>query len=240
MSALNPILAFAAGILSVLSPCVLPLLPIVFGGAASRHRWGPAALAAGLAVTFTTVGLLLATVGFALGLDADSVRKAGGVVIGLVGLVLVIPTFGAKVAGASAPVTNWGQQRLAGFDGSGLWGQAVLGSLLGLVWSPCVGPTLGAASVIAAQGHAFGQVAVVMLAFGLGAAGSLILIGYASQRSVAAWRGRIRSAGEIGRRLLGLMLLLIGFGILSGLDRSLETWLVQVSPAWLTRLTTHF
>lgn len=240
MSALNPVLAFVAGVLSILSPCVLPLLPIVFGGAASRHRWGPAALAAGLAFTFTAVGMFLATVGFTIGLDADLLRRAGGVVIALVGLVLVVPGLSAGISGASAPLTNWGQERLAGFNGSGLGGQAVLGSLLGLVWSPCVGPTLGAASVIAAQGQALGQVAFVMLSFGLGAAGSLVLLGYASQRTLAAWRGRIRSTGETGRRLLGLMLLVIGAGILSGFDHSLETWLVQISPAWLTRLTTHF
>ena len=67
-------LAFLAGILSVLSPCVLPLLPLVLGAAASEHRLGPAALAAGLALSFVAIGLFVATVGFAVGLDGDVFR----------------------------------------------------------------------------------------------------------------------------------------------------------------------
>ena len=69
-------LAFLAGILSVLSPCVLPLLPLVLGAAASEHRLGPAALAGGLALSFVAIGLFVATVGFAIGLDAGVFRLA--------------------------------------------------------------------------------------------------------------------------------------------------------------------
>jgi len=240
MSALSPILAFIAGVLSVLSPCVLPLLPIVLGGAASRHPWGPAVLAGGLAVSFTAMGLFLATVGFAIGLDADLLRKVGGAALALAGGVLVTPALRSRLALAAGPVADWGQERLAGFNASGLWAQGALGALLGLVWSPCVGPTLGAASLLAAQGHAFGEVAFVMLAFGFGVAGALALIGYASQSALASWRGRLREAGETGRRILGLVLLLIGVSIFAGWDRMLETLLVQASPEWLTRLTTRY
>jgi len=67
-------LAFLAGILSILSPCVLPLLPIVLGTAQAEHRLGPVALAAGLAVSFTAIGLFVATIGFAIGLDTDVFR----------------------------------------------------------------------------------------------------------------------------------------------------------------------
>lgn len=238
MPVLTTLLAFVAGVLSILSPCVLPLLPIVFGGAASRHRLGPVALAAGLAVSFTAVGLFVATIGFAIGLDADLFRKVGGAALVMVAIVLLTPALRVRLATVSGPVSNWGQQRLAGFSDSGLWSQALLGALLGLVWSPCVGPTLGAASLLAAQGKQLGEVAFVMLAFGLGAAGALAVIGYAAQKSLAAWRIRLREAGETGRRIFGGALLLIGVVILTGVDRSVETMLVNISPAWLTRLTT--
>lgn len=240
MSALSPLLAFVAGVLSILSPCVLPVLPVVFAGAASRHPWGPAVLAAGLSISFTIVGLLVATVGFAIGLDADLLRRIGGGALALAGIVLVTPALRSRLALVAGPVADWGQERLAGFNGSGLWSQGVVGALLGLVWSPCVGPTLGAASLLAAQGRDLGDVAVVMLAFGLGAAGALASIGYASQRVLATWRGPLRLAGETGRRLLGLALLLIGIAILAGFDRTLETLLVQSSPDWLTGLTTRY
>jgi cytochrome c-type biogenesis protein len=240
MSALSPFLALIAGVLSILSPCVLPLLPIVFGSAASKHRWGPVALASGMAISFTAVGLFVATVGFAVGLDADLMRKVGGGALLLVGLVLIAPALRRQLAVAAGPVTNWGQAHLASFDGAGVGAQAALGALLGLVWSPCVGPTLGAASLLAAQGHQLGDVALVMLSFGLGAAGALAAVGYATQRSMSSWKGRLREAGESGRRLLGAALVFIALIILSGLDRSVEGFLVAHSPGWLTSLTTRF
>ena len=80
-------LAFLAGILSVLSPCVLPLLPLVLGAAASEHRLGPAALAGGLALSFVVIGLFVATIGFAIGLDAGVFRVAAAILLVLVGLV---------------------------------------------------------------------------------------------------------------------------------------------------------
>ena len=69
-------LALLAGILSTLSPCVLPLIPIVLGAALGRHRFGPVALAAGLALSFVAIGLFVATIGFAAGLGQEVFRAA--------------------------------------------------------------------------------------------------------------------------------------------------------------------
>src|SRR6516162_8434964 len=91
-------LAFLAGCLSVLSPCVLPLVPIVLGSAASEHRLGSVALAAGLALSFTTIGLFVATIGFAIGLDQDVLRTFGAVLLIALGFVLVLPNLQAQVA----------------------------------------------------------------------------------------------------------------------------------------------
>ena len=84
-------LAFLAGLLTVLSPCVLPLLPIVFGSAASAHRLGPVALAAGVAISFVAIGLFIATIGFSIGLDAGLLRSAAAVLLVLIGFVLIMP-----------------------------------------------------------------------------------------------------------------------------------------------------
>ncbi len=94
-------LAFLAGILSVLSPCVLPLLPLVLGAAASEHRLGPAALAAGLALSFVVIGLFVATVGFAIGLDTDVFRTVAAILLVLVGLVLMVPAVQTRLAVAA-------------------------------------------------------------------------------------------------------------------------------------------
>src|SRR5258705_12261789 len=84
-------LAFLAGVLSILSPCVLPLLPIVLGAAASEHRWGPVTLAGGVSLSFFAIGLFVATIGFALGDDAGWVWDIAAIGVALVGLVLAVP-----------------------------------------------------------------------------------------------------------------------------------------------------
>jgi cytochrome c biogenesis protein CcdA len=233
-------LAFLAGALSVLSPCVLPLLPIVLGSAASEHRFAPAALAAGLSLSFVVIGLFVATIGFAAGFDTDFFRLVSAALLIAIGTLLLVPRLSAQAAAAGGPVSNWVEEQFGGFAAQGLGGQFLLGLLLGAVWSPCVGPTLGAASVLAAKGDSLGQVALTMSAFGVGAALPLIAIGLLSREALSRWRGRLMEAGKGGKALLGGLLVAIGLLVATGLDKRLETLLVDISPAWLTRLTTQF
>ena len=233
-------LAFAAGLLSILSPCVLPLLPIVLGAAVTQHRWGPLALASGLAISYTVLGLLVAVAGFALGLDGTVFRTVAAIIMIAMGLVLLMPAWQTRLATAGGPVSDWTDRTFGGFSGSGLNGQFAMGLLLGAVWSPCVGPTLGAASLLASQGRDLGQVAITMTVFGLGAALPLAILGLLSRSALMRIRGRMLSAGQFGKVLLGVALLLIGVGIVTGADKWTETVLVNASPAWLTDLTTRF
>ena len=240
MSLANHGLAFIAGVLSTLSPCVLPILPIVVGAAATQHKYGPAALAAGLAASFVTIGLFVATVGFAIGLDGTFFRNISALLLIGIGVVLLSSYLQQVVAGAAAPLATWADQRFGGTGGQGLWGQAGVGLLLGAVWSPCVGPTLGAASVLAAQGQDLFQVALTMLMFGLGAALPLLILGMLSREMMMKARGRLLSAGSAAKSVLGVVLLVAGLLVLSGLDKSAEAALVDAMPAWLTTLTTRF
>jgi cytochrome c-type biogenesis protein len=233
-------LAFAAGLLSILSPCVLPLVPIVLGAAVSAHAFGAVALAAGLALSFTVLGLLLALVGFGLGIDAGMFRVAAAAIMIMLGFVLVVPSWQARLAAAGGPVSSWADRRFGGFASSGLAGQFAIGLLLGAVWSPCVGPTLGAASLLASQGHDLLQVALTMVVFGIGAALPLILLGLLSRATLMRVRSRLMSAGKLGKGLLGAAFIVIGVAIVSGADKRVEAALVDASPAWLTELTTSF
>ena len=233
-------LALLAGVLSVLSPCVLPLVPIVLGTAASEHRLGPAALATGLAISFTAIGLFVATIGFAAGLDTDVFRTVSAVLLIAVGVLLLVPRLQERFALAASPVSNWAGGYADTFTPGGLFGQFGLGLLLGAVWSPCVGPTLGAASVLAAKGENLAQVALTMLAFGIGAAFPLMLLGLVSREAMMRWRGRLMETGRAGKALLGVLLVTIGLLVATNLDKRLETVLVDASPAWLTELTTRF
>lgn len=233
-------LAFAAGLLSILSPCVLPLVPIVLGAAVAAHRFGAVALAAGLAISFTALGLLLAAAGFGLGIDAGTFRLAAAAIMIVLGAILLVPSWQARLAAAGSPVSGWVDRRFGGAAGSGLAGQFAIGLLLGAVWSPCVGPTLGAASLLAAQGKDLPQVALTMAVFGIGAALPLILLGLLSRVTLMSVRSRLMSAGKLGKGLLGAAFILIGAAIISGADKRVEAALVDASPQWLTELTTSF
>ena len=232
--------AFLAGLLSILSPCVLPLLPIVLGTAASEHRWGPAALAAGVALSFVAIGLFIATIGFAIGLDADVFRTAAAILMVGVGILLATPALQVQLATAGGPISNWADQRIGYVRSRGLGGQFGIGFLLGAVWSPCVGPTLGAASVLAAQGKSLAQVFLIMLAFGVGAAIPLVSIGFVSRQALMRQRERLLVGGKAVKVALGVLLILVGLLIVTGFDRRIETVLVDASPQWLTDLTTRF
>lgn len=234
------VLSFVAGVLSILSPCVLPLLPIVLGAAASEQKWAPAALAAGLSLSFVAIGLFVATVGFSIGLDADVFRSVAAVLMIAIGVVLMVPRLQTGLALAGGPIANWADRRRSGLNSGSLGGQFGVGVLLGAVWSPCVGPTLGAASLLAAQGRDLGQVGLTMFVFGLGAALPLLALGLASREALLQWRYRLGAASHGLKAGFGAILVAIGTLVLTGFDKMVETALVEASPQWLTELTTRF
>jgi cytochrome c biogenesis protein CcdA len=231
---------FLAGVFSTLSPCVLPLLPLVVAPAMSAHRLGLLALTSGLALSFVLVGLFVATIGFSIGLDGDLFRTFGAALLALIGLVLLSGPLQQRFAQASGGVSNGASRLITRLTPNGLSGQFLMGMLLGAVWSPCVGPTLGAASVLAAQQRDLLQVAAVMLLFGCGTALPLLLVGLLSREAFRRWRGHLLGAGKTGKAVMGGAAVAVSLLILTGFDRSLETVLVAASPAWLTDLTTRF
>ena len=239
-SSLSPALAFAAGALTILSPCVLPLVPVVLGSSAQRVRYGPVALAVGLVVAFTAVGFTIAAFGAALGIDTFVVRQAGAVMLCLVGIVLLVPWLQDRMAMLVTPLAAWAGERQAHLDQYGLWGQAAVGALLGIVWSPCVGPTLGAATALAASGENLGEVAAVMAAFGLGIAVVLLVLAFATRTVVNRWRGKLMAAGGRGKILLGGLLVVIGVMILTGLDRRIEAAILDIQPDWAIEWSSKF
>lgn len=231
-------IAFAAGGLSILSPCVLPLVPILIGTASSAHRRGPAALAAGLTLSFTVFGVLLASAGASLGLDQTAFRNVAAMLLLGFGVLLLSSTFQERFAAAASGASNAGQGMLSRLTLDGLSGQFVLGLLLGVVWSPCVGPTLGATITLASQGQQLTQVMLVMALFGVGAGLPLVILGSLSREAMLRMRGKLLAAGQQGKKVLGAVMLLLGAFILTGLDKRFESWALDIAPAWLTRIGT--
>jgi cytochrome c-type biogenesis protein len=231
--------AFLAGLLTFLNPCVLPVLPIVFGAAAHEHRLGPVAIASGLALSFTAIGLFIATAGVSLGLDTQVFRFASAIMLILFGGLLLLPQVQYRVQAAMGPVSNWAARRWSQRDNAGLSGQFGLGVLLGAMWSPCVGPTLGAATLLAAQGEQLGAVALAMLLFGLGASIPLLLLGTLLRSKLRSWSVRMNQTGQAGRRFLGAAMAVAGALVLTGLDKSLEILFLDYAPTWLSTFGTQ-
>jgi len=233
-------LGLLAGVLSILSPCVLPLIPVLVASAVNAHRWGALALGIGLALSFTVVGIFIATLGASLGLDPDTFRSIGAVILALFGLILLLPRLQEGFARAAASLSDSGQQLLSRITLQGLTGQFLVGTVLGVVWSPCVGPTLGAATTLASQGRNLAQIGLLMLIFGIGAAAPLVLLGSLSRAGMVRMRGRLLRTGRYGRQLFGLVMLVLGVLIATGADKPVEAWILDRSPDWLTALTTRF
>jgi cytochrome c-type biogenesis protein len=233
-------LALLAGLLSTLSPCVLPIVPILLGSAMNAHRRAPIALAAGLAVSYATIGTTLAWAGTALELDSGLVRRMGAVLLGLFALVILSSSLQQRFAAATSGIGNAGNQFLSRLHLSGLYGQFVVGLVLGMIWTPCVGPTLGAAIVLASQGKHLAESAVLMGLFSVGAALPIVILGIISHSAVMRVRETLLQAGRAGKVALGTAMLLIAIATFSGRDRQAEAWLVSHSPAWMTTLTTRF
>ena len=231
---------FLAGLLSTLSPCVLPIIPVLLGSAINAHPRAPLALAGGLALSYAIIGTTLAWAGSALGLDTSIFRGMGAAVLGLLGLVLMSGGLQQRFAAATAGIGDAGSQFISRMRLDGLWGQFTIGLVLGVVWSPCVGPTLGAAIVLASQGSQLPQVALLMGVFGVGAALPVVLLAYASRSAMLKMRGKLMQAGKTGKTVLGAIMVALSVFILTGADKPMEAWLVEHSPAWLTTLTTRF
>jgi cytochrome c biogenesis protein CcdA len=197
-------------------------------------------LAAGLAISFVVVGLFVATIGYSIGLTTELFRQVAAALMVMLGAVLIFPPLQSRLALASGPIANWTDRHFGSERGSGYASQFWVGVLLGAVWTPCVGPTLGAASLLAAQGRDLPQVAASMLVFGVGAALPLLIIGLLSREALQRWRKQALSLSHAIKAALGVLLILIGALVLAGFDKHLETVLVNASPQWLTDLTTRF
>jgi cytochrome c biogenesis protein CcdA len=234
------LLPYVAGVVTLLNPCVLPILPIIVATALGESRFGPAALAAGLTVSFSTLGLLLIAFGFSLGLDPSVVRMIAALILIAAGVILLVPAAQLAFASATQPLVQGGNQLLGRISGRGVAGQFAIGVVLGLVWTPCVGPTLGVAIASASQGKNLGEAFVVFFVFGLGVSTALMAFAYGARQALAARKAAYQSAARWGKPSLGALLILVGLMIATGLDKIAEAALLRIMPAWLIDITVRY
>lgn len=233
-------LSVAAGGLTTLSPCVLPLLPLVLGGAMQKNRFAPLFTGAGMVASFTLIGVALGVLGDRLALNPDSVRVANAVCLVLLGIVMLVPALTTRFNALMSPIASRANQGATGIDGSSSGGAFVLGALLGLVWSPCSGPLLASALTLVASEGGAARGALILGLFGLGAATPLVALAYASRQGFQRVRGFTSARIVRLKQIFALLVIAAGVAILTGLDKWLESQILSFLPdAWL-RLTVLF
>ena len=208
---------FVAGLVTALSPCVLPVLPIVLAGGATGRR--PLAIVAGIVLSFTVFTLFAAWVLDLLGLPEDVLRNLAIALLFLVALTLLVPQVGEWLA---RPL-----QFLTRRSGSDLGGGFLLGASLGLVFVPCAGPVLAAVTVIAARRDVGLDTVLLTLSYAIGAAVPMLAIAFAGQRAARAFRAHV----VLVRRVSGVLVGGAALAIALGADQELQTALPGYTEA---------
>ncbi len=227
-------LSLAAGSLTTLSPCVLPLLPLVVGSTLQGNRFAPLAMGAGMVASFAAIGVLLGALGPALGVDGDTVRLAGAAMLIAFAIVMWVPALGERFSRWMLPIASRAQDASSHLDGRSLGSALVLGAVLGLVWSPCSGPLLGSAFTLVASEGGLMRGAVTLGVFGLGAALPLVAVAYGSRQGFVRVRDWLLGRIDGVRRGFALLIGLVGLAILTGGDKWLEAQVLNLLPdAWV-------
>ncbi|MGI9333255.1 MAG: cytochrome c biogenesis CcdA family protein [Gammaproteobacteria bacterium] len=230
--------AYLAGTLTLINPCVLPLLPIVIAAAYQSSRYGPLMIAAGLTFSFAAIGTGVTAFGHLVGIDEQSINRTAAVMMIVFGVVLLVPRAQTALATLASPLASNANSKIDDAQRFGLIGQFFVGVLLGAVWSPCIGPTLGGAISLAASGEALSQAVLTMLAFGIGVSTILIALAYGSREVLNRRRETLRRWMPWAKPVMGVALLLVGLVIFFHFDRVLDAWLLDVMPGWWLDLST--
>jgi cytochrome c biogenesis protein CcdA/thiol-disulfide isomerase/thioredoxin len=231
--------AFLAGIVTVLSPCILPVLPVVLAGGSGGGKRRPLGVAAGFIGSFSLLTLTLSTIVKATGLDPDILRWISAALILAFGLVLVVPLF--KEAFMTAASRLLAKSRIgAAIDGGarrkGFASGLVLGLGLGAVWTPCAGPIMASVVSLALTGAVDAGAALITLAYSIGTAIPLVLImfGGRSLLNKAPWLARRSS---VIQKVFGILMMATAVALFTGADRAFSTWMLRVFPNYGSGLT---
>ncbi|MEL7215690.1 MAG: cytochrome c biogenesis CcdA family protein [Pseudomonadota bacterium] len=231
------IFAYGAGLLTLINPCVLPILPIVLAGALQASRMGPVAMAAGLGVSFVALGMVVLVAGRAIGLSAEMVAQAGAVLMIGFGAIMLVPQLSERFAFATAGVSSSADASINSLDSGGWRGQFMAGLLLGAVWSPCVGPTLGGAISMASQGENLLRAGGIMVAFAFGIGTVVIALGYGASALLRRNQTRMIKFAAAAKPALGAVFILVGTALLLQWHHRVESWLLDIMPYWLQDLS---
>lgn len=234
------VFAYLAGLLTLINPCVLPVLPIVLVSALNANRYGPVALAAGMSVSFVAFGVLVTAFGSSIGLDQERLAEIGALVMVAFGIVLLVPALSHRFEAATAGIAARADAGIEASGTDGLQGQFIGGALLGAVWSPCIGPTLGGAIALASQGENLGYVTLIMTAFALGVSTLILGLGLGARGAIRGRAQALRGLAERSKPILGVTFVVVGAALYFKVHHIIEAWAIRTLPYWLQDLSVAF
>ncbi len=222
--------AFLAGLVTILAPCIWPILPIVLSAGATGGERKPLGIVTGLAVSFMLIILALASLVKVIPFDPDSLRTLAVVIIGFLGLTMIIPALGARLEAAVSRLGGLGG-RFTQRSGTGFGSGFVVGFALGIVWSPCAGPILATIATLAATQAVSFNVVLITFAFVAGVAVPLFILAVLGQKVLAKTRFFSRYTKRI-QQGFGVIMILAALAIYTGYDRTLQTKILDAFPGY--------
>lgn len=225
--------AFLGGVVTILSPCILPILPVVLSGSLTGGKKRPLGVVAGFILSFTFFTLFLSLIVKSLGVSADVLRSFSIVVILLFGLGLLLPNF-QKILERFFTIFSKFSPKLK--EDSGFWGGVVVGVAIGLVWTPCVGPILASVISLAITGSVSGQAIVITFAYSLGTAIPMLAIVYGGKNLLNRVPWLTQNTLKI-QMAFGFLMILTTLAIFFNLDRRFQTYILDKFPNYGIGLT---
>jgi cytochrome c biogenesis protein CcdA len=222
-------LALLAGALTIASPCVLPILPIVLGTAITRaSRIRPLFIVSGFVLTFAALGILLASVSQSVAIAHETLRLVAIAMLMLAGLAMLWRRpYEWLMTHLSGPLGRIGST--AGNAGSGNLGGFVLGMSLGAVWTPCAGPVLASILVLVAKAQDAGWSALLLILYAIGAGIPMLAIAYGGQFMTTRVHLVARHAQRM-QQLFGALIVLTAFAIYFQYDTLIYAWISDLYP----------
>lgn len=228
--------AFLAGIITILSPCILPILPIILSATIGGRDIGksrPMGVVLGFIASFTFFTLFLSTIVRVSGISADTLRFVSVIVIAGFGVSLLIPRFqllGEQLFSKLARFVPQGNTK-TGF-GSGI----VVGLSIGLLWTPCVGPILASVISLAITGTVTFDAFTITLAYSLGTAIPMFAIMVGGQNALRKVPWLLANTARI-QKVFGILMIITALAILNNVDRKFQTFILNTFPQYGTGLT---
>lgn len=232
--------AFLAGVVTILSPCILPILPVILSSSVSGSRSRPLGIVLGFVLSFTFFTLFLAGIVKATGLSADVLRTVSVVIIFVFGLVLIVPQAQVLFEKLASRIAARGSAMQSGMQGDstggGFYSGIVIGVSLGLIWTPCVGPILAAVISLALTGSVSGTAVLITLAYSLGTAIPMLGILYGGRTLMQKVPWLLNNTGKI-QKVFGVLMILTALAIHFNYDRQFQTYILEKFPNYGAGLT---